>query len=136
LYIRALEQALIEFLCEMWKLPARRNQGRTGVWVLAEDGQLRKIASIGIHVRRWVTSHGFALNLATDLSMFRKIVPCGIRDAEMTSVACELRDCGRTAEAQLLNQSHALKRIAELFHPYLVAQFQAGGWLPNVNADA
>lgn len=128
-YIRALEQALIEFIRDTWELPAVRSLGRTGVWVHAHNGQLRKIASIGIHVRRWVTSHGFALNLASDLSMFRKIVPCGIRDAEMTSVERELRERGRLSEAQLVTQGDALRRIAKLFHPYLVTQFRAGGWL-------
>jgi lipoate-protein ligase B len=65
-------------------IPAERNQGYTGVWTRG-----RKIASIGIHVRQWVTWHGFALNVTTDLSAFDLIVPCGIPDVVMTSVAKE-----------------------------------------------
>ncbi len=64
---------------------AERNPGLTGVWTGG-----RKIASIGIHVKQWVTFHGFALNVATDLSYFDFIVPCGIPDVVMTSVVREL----------------------------------------------
>jgi len=71
-YVRAVEQAIIDTLAE-WGIAAGRIAGLTGVWV--ED---RKIAAIGVHISRWVTSHGFALNVATDLSYFRYIVPCGL----------------------------------------------------------
>ena len=64
---------------------ADRNPGRTGVWTAG-----RKIASIGIHVKQWVTLHGFALNVTTDLDLFDLIVPCGIPQVVMTSVAAEL----------------------------------------------
>jgi lipoate-protein ligase B len=65
-------------------IPAERNPGFTGVWTRG-----RKIASIGIHVKQWVTWHGFALNVTTDLSHFDRIVPCGIQGVEMTSVQRE-----------------------------------------------
>ena len=82
-YLRTLEQALIGAL-EILGIPAERNPGFTGVWT---NG--RKIASIGIHVKQWVTWHGFALNVATDLAQFERIVPCGIPDVVMTSVEKE-----------------------------------------------
>jgi lipoyl(octanoyl) transferase len=83
-YLRELEQALIDGLAGLG-VPAERNPGKTGVWTRG-----RKIASIGIHVKQWVTLHGFALNVAPDLSWFDAIVPCGIRGVEMTSVRREL----------------------------------------------
>jgi lipoyl(octanoyl) transferase len=82
-YLRTLEQALIGAL-EILGIPAERNPGYTGVWT-----QGRKIASIGIHVKQWVTWHGFALNITTDLAHFDRIVPCGIPGVEMTSVERE-----------------------------------------------
>ena len=82
-YLRQLEAALIQGLATL-EIPAERNPGKTGVWTGG-----RKIASIGIHVKQWVTLHGFALNVATDLSLFDLIVPCGIPGVTMTSVARE-----------------------------------------------
>jgi lipoyl(octanoyl) transferase len=82
-YLRQLEEALIRTLGG-FDIPAERNAGYTGVWTRG-----RKIASIGIHVRQWVTWHGFALNVTTDLSAFDLIVPCGIPDVVMTSVVRE-----------------------------------------------
>ena len=84
-YLRTLEQALIEALAGVG-IPADRKPGYTGVWT--REGS-RKIASIGIHVKQWVTWHGFALNVTTDLSQFGRIVPCGIPGVEMTSVEQE-----------------------------------------------
>lgn len=85
-YLRQLEAVLIDAL-ETLGVPAGRVDGLTGVWV--GEGS-RKIASIGIHVKRWVTFHGFALNVTTDLSRFSAIVPCGIGGVDMTSIAREL----------------------------------------------
>jgi lipoyl(octanoyl) transferase len=82
-YLRTLEQALIEALDRL-VIPAERHPGLTGVWTRG-----RKIASIGIHVKQWVTWHGFALNVTTDLADFERIVPCGIHGVEMTSVERE-----------------------------------------------
>ena len=84
-YLRTLEQALIDALGGLG-ISAARNPGYTGVWTRKGS---RKIASIGIHVKQWVTWHGFALNVTTDLSQFGRIVPCGIPGVEMTSVARE-----------------------------------------------
>lgn len=82
-YLRTLEQAIIDALA-MLAIPATRNPGKTGVWTAG-----RKIASIGVHVKQWVTSHGFALNVTTDLAQFGRIVPCGIPGVAMTSVERE-----------------------------------------------
>lgn len=83
-YLRQVEQALIIALAEAG-IEAERNAGYTGVWTRG-----RKIASIGVHARDWVTWHGFALNVATDLSFFGLIVPCGIPQVQMTSVHREV----------------------------------------------
>ena len=82
-YLRTLEQALIDALAILG-VPAERNPSYTGVWARG-----KKIASIGIHVKQWVTWHGFALNITTDLAHFDRIVPCGIQGVEMTSVERE-----------------------------------------------
>jgi lipoate-protein ligase B len=83
-YLRQVEEALMRAL-EAYGIAAERNLGYTGVWTGG-----RKIASIGVHARDWVTWHGFALNVTTDLSYFDMIVPCGIQDVVMTSVEREL----------------------------------------------
>ncbi|HEY4364800.1 MAG TPA: lipoyl(octanoyl) transferase LipB [Bryobacteraceae bacterium] len=75
-YVRGIEDVLIGALAE-FEVVARRVPGATGVWV-SRPGGPAKIAAIGVHVSRWVTSHGFALNVNTDLSYFRYIVPCGL----------------------------------------------------------
>ncbi|MFL5564450.1 MAG: lipoyl(octanoyl) transferase LipB [Gemmatimonadaceae bacterium] len=83
-YLRTIEQALINTL-EDYGIPGERNTAYTGVWTRG-----KKIASIGVHARDWVTWHGFALNVTTDLSYFDLIIPCGIDGVVMTSVAREL----------------------------------------------
>jgi len=98
-YLRTLEQSLIGAL-GILGIPAERNPGFTGVWTKG-----RKIASIGVHVKKWVTWHGFALNVTTDLAEFQRIVPCGIAGVEMTSVE---REGGRgKGEGSLWDESVA-----------------------------
>lgn len=82
-YLRQLEQALINALAK-YGIAGERNSGYTGVWTAG-----RKIVSIGVHARDWVTWHGFALNVTTDLSYFDLIVPCGISGVVMTSISEE-----------------------------------------------
>jgi lipoyl(octanoyl) transferase len=89
-HVRRLERLLID-VCADLGLPTVRIKGRTGVWVPADDrGPDRKVAAIGVRVARGVTMHGFALNCDCDLSAFDAIVPCGIRDAGVTSLTAEL----------------------------------------------
>jgi lipoyl(octanoyl) transferase len=90
-YLRHLEDVLIVALRELG-IAAERNPGYTGVWTLG-----RKIASIGVHAKQWVTWHGFALNVTTELSAFDLIVPCGIPGVVMTSVEAEARRTGAPA---------------------------------------
>ncbi len=84
-FLRLLEQAVIDTLSE-YGVEAQRVDGLTGVWI----GESRKICAIGIHCSRWVTSHGFALNVSNDLNLFNAIVPCGIRERGVTSLAREI----------------------------------------------
>ncbi|MFD8500246.1 lipoyl(octanoyl) transferase LipB [Amycolatopsis sp. NPDC059657] len=90
-YVRRLEEALI-VVCEKFGVATGRVEGRSGVWIAADErGPERKIAAIGIRVQRGVTMHGFELNCNADLAAFDKIVPCGIRDAGVTSLSWELQ---------------------------------------------
>jgi lipoate-protein ligase B len=84
-FLRGLEAALIETL-DHFDISAQRIEGRTGVWI----GDQKKIASIGVAVRNWITFHGFALNVSTDLSCFSTINPCGYRSGVMTSMTEQL----------------------------------------------
>jgi lipoyl(octanoyl) transferase len=88
-YVRLLEEALIRALGD-FAVPAQRIAGRTGVWTIA-GGSIpeKKIAAIGVHISRGITSHGFALNVTTDLRDFELIVPCGISDRAVTSLELE-----------------------------------------------
>jgi len=115
-YVRMLEEAMIRATAE-FGITAGREPGKTGVWVeVAEDGSslatrhsplatFEKLGAIGVHISRWVTSHGFAFNVSTDLRFFDLIVPCGIADRKATSLEKLL---GRSVEA-----SEAAPRIAK-----------------------
>lgn len=95
-FLRALEDAVIRTLAR-FGLAADRVAGKTGVWI---DGA-RKICSIGIACRRWVTFHGLALNVTTDLAQFHRINPCGFDAAVMTSIAAELGAAATPAMAEV-----------------------------------
>lgn len=89
-YVRCLEQAIID-ACASFGIHTMRVEGRSGVWLPAADGRReRKICAIGVRVAKGVTMHGFALNCDPDLAEFDRIVPCGISDADVTSLSAEL----------------------------------------------
>jgi len=92
-YVSLLEETVIRYLAGVG-LEARRRRGYPGVWTAGG-----KIAALGVHLRRWVSMHGFSLNLATDLTHYQSIVACGIADADVTSVARELGSAPTVAEA-------------------------------------
>jgi len=88
-YVRRMEEALIR-LCANYGVLTSRIPGRTGVWTTTAPGNEKKIAAIGVHISRGITSHGFAFNLSTDLRDFQWIVPCGIADRQVTSLELEI----------------------------------------------
>lgn len=114
-YVRTLEQVIIETLRE-FGVSGERSEGNTGVWV---DG--KKIAAIGIHISRWVTSHGFALNVSTDLSYFQYIVPCGL-----TKPVTSLRELGcaasREAVSAALTEQFSIQFACRMLEPALAME--------------
>ena len=88
-YLRFLEEIIVKTLAE-YGLTATRSKGETGVWLDAETPFARKICALGVRASRWVTMHGFALNVNTDLTYFEHIVPCGIMGKGVTSLKVEL----------------------------------------------
>ena len=107
-YLRWLEQLLIEVLAQH-SIAATRRESLTGVWV--ED---RKIASIGVGVRNWITMHGFALNVCGDLSPFNYIIPCGINNVAMTSMEKETGKGFSVVDVARVFEKLALDRIIRL----------------------
>ena len=118
-YLRQVEEALIRALDPLG-IPAERRAGLTGVWTAG-----RKLASIGVHARDWVTWHGFALNVSTDLAYFDLMVPCGIADVQMTTVERELPAGGSAAGS-----------LAERVRELTVTSFGAVFDLEAQSADA
>ena len=126
-YVRTLEEAMIRATADLG-IAARREPGKTGIWVDADevadrskrdsslalgmtDQQAEKLAAIGVHISRWVTSHGFAYNVATDLRYFELIVPCGIADRKATSLEKLL---GRRVSLQEIRPL-LVKQVCEVF---------------------
>jgi lipoyl(octanoyl) transferase len=105
IYLRNLENLLIDLLDD-FEISASRVEGKTGVWI-----DNRKIASIGVGVRKWVTMHGFALNVSSDLHGFQHIIPCGIADVMMTSISREL------------SKEISLETVRERMNPHLRRYF-------------
>lgn len=113
-YVRALEQAIIDTCAELG-LATERSEGRSGVWLggdPARDVRERKVAAIGVRVARGVTMHGLALNCDADLTAFGSIVPCGIPDADVTSLSLELGRQVTVTEVEPLLRTH-LRRALE-----------------------
>ncbi|MGB9691470.1 MAG: lipoyl(octanoyl) transferase LipB [Candidatus Sumerlaeaceae bacterium] len=120
-FLRALEEGIAAYLTEEWHLFAGSLEGRTGVWITNATPP-RKIVSIGIGVRRWITYHGFAINVFNDLQIFSQFVPCGLEGVTMTSLAAELQvkpDTKKTLD---------LKAVATALHPYVISSLRLHGW--------
>lgn len=111
-FVRTLESALIQ-LCSEFGITSQRVAGRSGVWVCDENGE-RKIAAIGIRVASGVTMHGFALNVCPDLNFFGQIVPCGIDDAAVTSMARELAREITVAEVTTALEKHLVEALGKV----------------------
>ena len=112
-YVRTLEEAMIRATADLG-IAAHREPGKTGIWVHADevaDQQAEKLAAIGVHISRWVTSHGFAYNVATDLRYFELMVPCGIADRKATSLEKLL---GRRVSLQEIRPL-LVKQVCEVF---------------------
>ncbi len=107
-YLRWVEQLLIELLAD-YGIAATRRESLTGVWI-----DHRKIASIGVGVRHWITMHGFALNVCGDLSPFNYIIPCGINDVAMTSMEKETGKVFSVVDVAKVFEKLALDRITDL----------------------
>ena len=90
-YVRTLEEMMIRATAD-FGIAAQRESGKSGIWV-GEDAAAEKLGAIGVHISRWVTSHGFAYNVATDLRYFDLIVPCGIAERKATSLEKLLGRC-------------------------------------------
>jgi lipoyl(octanoyl) transferase len=113
-FVRELENSLIE-ICKEFGVVAQRYCERSGVWIRDKNGD-RKIAAIGLRVAQGVTMHGFALNVNPDLSAFAQIVPCGIADANVTSLSVELNRPIHVAEVMPIVQKHIspmLERVSK-----------------------
>ncbi len=105
-YFRELEEVIIQTM-QTYNLDAGRVEGLTGVWIDPNSANPRKICAIGIRASRWITMHGFALNVNTDLSYFDLIIPCGIKDKGVTSLKKEL--------GQKIEMKEVEKRVKEQF---------------------
>jgi len=113
-YVRVLEEALIR-TCADLGLTAIRVDGRSGVWFAADDTRReRKVAAIGVRVSRGVTMHGFALNCEPDLTAFDRIVPCGIEDADVTSLSVETGRRVTIAEVLPLVRGHLVDTLVPI----------------------
>lgn len=111
-YLRYLEDTIIR-VCNYFGIVAGRYEGYTGVWLDADNEKARKICAMGVRCSRWVTMHGFAFNINTNLNYFKHIVPCGIDDKAVTSLQLEL---GREVE---------IEEVKQLFLKYFCEQFEA-----------
>jgi lipoyl(octanoyl) transferase len=115
LYLRTLEEAVILTLKD-YGIEAGRYPGYTGVWLDADNDKARKICAMGVRCSRWVTMHGFAFNVNTDLDYFKNIIPCGIDDKAVASMKTELGYEVPVEEVKLKLRGH----LAELFGMHII----------------
>lgn len=113
LYLRNLEEVIIRVLAE-YNLTGERSEGETGVWLDVGKPYARKICAMGVKTSKWVTMHGFALNVNTDLRYFEYIIPCGIKDKTVTSLQREL-EREFSAEEMTDLKSKIKKHFCEVF---------------------
>ena len=114
-YLRNLEEIIIKTLSD-FGLNSARSDGETGVWLDLDTPFARKICAMGVRASRWVTMHGFALNINTDLSYFDYIVPCGIQGKGVTSIAKELK---REVDPSIVKAA-VLKHFSEVFEVEII----------------
>ncbi|MGP1479516.1 MAG: lipoyl(octanoyl) transferase LipB [Capnocytophaga sp.] len=117
-YLRFLEEVIIRTLAD-YGLKGERSEGETGVWLEVGTPFARKICAMGVRSSRWVTMHGFALNVNTDLGYFDNIIPCGIRGKAVTSLNLEL---AKEKVEEALVKERILKHFEELFEATLVRE--------------
>ncbi len=115
-YMRLMEEIIIDLL-KKYDIQGERSQGETGVWIDAGKPTARKICAMGVKTSRWITMHGFALNVSPDLSYFNHIIPCGIHNKGVTSMQKEL--------GYIPNQEVLKQEIRDLFALLLPAKFVA-----------
>jgi lipoyl(octanoyl) transferase len=118
-YIRLLEEMVILTLKD-YGLEAGRIPGQSGVWLDVDSAKARKICAIGVHLSRWITMHGFAFNINTDLNYFKNIIPCGIVDKGVTSLETEL---GRKIDLEEV-KNKLLNNFSTLFHTEIVKNYK------------
>lgn len=116
LYLRNIEESVIRLLAK-YGIPSGRIEGLTGVWIDPELPEARKICAIGVRASRWVTMHGFAFNVNTNMDYFNFIIPCGIRDKGVTSMEKELGFAPDFAEVKSL----LAIEIASVFNVEIIA---------------
>lgn len=113
LYMRNLEEVIIRVIAE-YGLKGERSQGETGVWLDVGKPYARKICAMGVKTSKWVTMHGFALNVNTDLKYFEYIIPCGIKDKSVTSLKRELQKIFSDTEIEEV-KNKIKKHFSEVF---------------------
>ena len=117
-YMRDLEEAIIRTIAE-YGLKGERSEGETGVWLDVGKPYARKICAMGVKTSKWVTMHGFALNVNTDLRYFEYIIPCGIKDKSVTSLARELER--KFSDVEVLEVKEKIKKhFSEVFGAELI----------------
>ena len=127
IYVQKLEEVLIRTL-EEWDIGGCRNESLRGVWVKSAEGQLEKIASIGVRISKGITMHGFALNVNVDLQPFSLLTPCGIENCKVTSM--------EKIHGQQVNSEEVQKRLATNFAEVFNLEWTEQKWIePNKGTE-